>query len=167
TRPPFERVVDRPDQSRTPGYAVLRRFEPRLQGVHQRLRLGLPDRAALVGVETPDPLLDRVDGCNALDDLPGEGRVRRLVDFDEVPTRVNETKRQADFSRRLLVARQRGIGGITVDLQHALEPGQLRKDLLLAPTPGSAPRSRRRLQCARSGRDEAADGRLEGAARSD
>src|SRR5271168_270439 len=97
-----------------PGYAVLRRFEPRLQGVHQRLRLGLPDRAALIGVETPDPLLDRVDGRNALDDLLGEGRVRRLVDFDEVPTRVNETKRQADFPRSLLVARQRGIGGITV-----------------------------------------------------
>src|SRR5208282_593063 len=110
-RPTFERVVDRPDQSRLPRYAVFGGFEPRLQGLHQGLRLGLPDRAALVGVETADPLLNRVDGRDAFDDLFGEWRVRRLVDVDEVSSRVNETKRQADFPRGLLVARQRGIGG--------------------------------------------------------
>ena len=88
----------------------------------------------MVGLETADPLLNRVDGRDAFDDLFGEWRVRRLVDVDEVSSRVNETKREANFPRGLLVARQRGIGGITVDLQHALEPGQLGKDLLLAPT---------------------------------
>ena len=52
--PPTVRARSRSPQSESmPGYAVLRRFEPRLQGVHQRLRLGLPNRAALVGVETP------------------------------------------------------------------------------------------------------------------
>ena len=34
--------------------------------------------------ETADPLLDRVDNGDALDDLSCEGRVRPLMDGDEV-----------------------------------------------------------------------------------
>src|SRR5664279_4587834 len=78
TGPAFERVVDRSNQSRLARYAVFRRFEPRLQGLHQRLRLGLPNRAPSVGVEAADSLLDRIDRRDALDDLLGERRVRRL-----------------------------------------------------------------------------------------
>ena len=134
TLPAFEHVVDRLDQRRLARDPVLHRFQTGLQRLHQRLRLGLPHRAALIGVETADPLLDRINGPNALDDFPGEGRVRRLVDLHEVAARVNEAIRQPDLARHLRIARQRDVGGVAVDLQHAFEARQLRHDLLLAAT---------------------------------
>lgn len=71
--PAFEHVVDRLDERRAAGDPVLHRDQTGPQRLHQRLRLGMSRRAAFPSRRDADPLFDRVDGRNALDDLRGEG----------------------------------------------------------------------------------------------
>jgi hypothetical protein len=103
---------------------------------------------------TADPLLNRVDGGDAFDDLFGVWRVRRLVDVDEVSSRVNETKRPADFPRGLLVARQRGIR----DVVRPARPLDRRARQVASSSPGDVPfyaRRRGRRRRRRAGLDDA------------
>src|SRR6516164_11647333 len=47
-------------------------FEPGFERQHQRFALFLPHCAAVAGTATPDRLLDRIEGSDALESLAGD-----------------------------------------------------------------------------------------------
>jgi hypothetical protein len=55
---------------------------------------------AVFGGPAANGLLDGVDGGDPLDDLQCRGRGRGLVDLNEFPARVCQTKRQPDAAGR-------------------------------------------------------------------
>src|SRR5665213_2669697 len=101
-----------------------------MQCGHDRFRLGLPNRPAVLGARSPDALLDGVDLGETLDHLPREGRLRRLVDADELAPRMGKAKSQPNFADRPFVALQRLVSGISIDLKDACKPDELLGDLL-------------------------------------
>ena len=118
--------------------------KPRMQGLHDRLRLGLPNRLTVFRARSPDAFLDGVHLGDPFDHFLGEGRLRRLVNGDKLTPRMGEAKCQTDFSSSPFIPFQRLVGGIAIDLQHARELGELCGDLLLASPFGEHIGDRRR-----------------------
>ena len=81
----------------------------------------MPNVAARVGVTAADFSLDGVEFGDALQRLAGDRRGAGSGEFVEAAAHM----RPAEGEPHVALFRQRAIAGVAVDLQHALEAGQM------------------------------------------
>ena len=96
--------------------------QPGLQLFDQRLALLQPDRAARLGIKTADLRLDGIERLDPLQGLRRDGRMPGGGQLVEAAADMGP----AESALNLTLLRQGAIAGITVDLKHALEDGQVR-----------------------------------------
>ena len=96
--------------------------QPRLQRINERLAFMAANTAPLIGVEAPDGFLDLVEHADAFQRFAGDRRRARGGEFVKATAHMRPTECEFDVA----ALGQRAIADIAVDLQHALEAGEMR-----------------------------------------
>jgi hypothetical protein len=95
--------------------------QPDFQVVDDRLGLLLPDRSPLLGGTAADRALDCIEPCNALQRLARDRRRAGRGQLVEASADVRPAECELDVA----ALGKRPITGVTIDLEDALEPGQM------------------------------------------
>src|SRR5690606_21624175 len=119
--PAGERVADRLGEPGLLADEFELGLEPGLERLDDRAALLLARAAALVGGATADLALDRVERGDALQRLAGDRRGPGDGELVEAPAHMSPAEGELDVA----ALGERAVAAIAIDLQHALEAGQV------------------------------------------
>src|SRR5271166_6968757 len=119
-----QRIADSLRQARGGGDAPALLLEPDMQGIHDGPTSRLPRLPSIVGGMAADLGFDLIEIANAFQHLGCQRRLGGGVEVVELPPRVGPAKCQRYRSVRTRPG-QPLEPGITIDLKHAAEPGQM------------------------------------------